>query len=354
MVRKMKQNVYIVGAHSRARTLGTYLAKLDPEIKIAAYLYDNEESNPNEIDGIPVLYFDEKTHLQTEWPVYLGTRGMYHSDLTRKLLYMGMKKIIPVTPDLDRDLRNHFLKIYFAERGREYPMLAGSDGSVCIYVARSVFDKPLKAEYKLSEFQKEIQVGAALTEQRICDLTDNVGEHISDRNRQFCELTALYWIWKNAKQEIVGLEHYRRHFLLGERWLSDMRGRGIDVILPTPLYVAPSIAGNYRERHEASDWDFMMDYMRKIHPKHYIEASCFFNNNLYSPCNMFIMRKKVLDDLCTWLFPILFICAEHGGKREDTYQNRYPGFLSERLMTFFFEKNRDRYRVVYADKNFLE
>ena len=121
-----------------------------------------------------------------------------------------------------------------------------------------------------------------------------------------------------------------------------------------PLYVAPSIAGNYRERHEASDWDFMMDYLRKIYPEYYIEASCFFNTNLYSPCNMFIMRKKILDDLCAWLFPILFICAEHGGKREDMYQNRYPGFLSERLMTFFFEKNRDRYRVVYADKNFLE
>lgn len=354
MVGKMRQNIYIVGAHSRARTLAAYLVKLYPDIKIAAYLYNNEESNPKEIDRIPVLYFDETTQLQTEWPVYLGTRGIYHSDLTQKLLRMGMKKIIPVTPALDCELRNRFLEIYFSEKGRGYPRLTGSDDSACIYVARSVFDKPLQQEYKLSEFQREIQVGAALTKKRICDFTDDVGEHISDRNRQFCELTALYWIWKNAGQEIVGLEHYRRHFVMEERWLSEMRDREIDVILPTPLYVAPSIAGNYRERHEASDWDFMMDYLRKIYPEYYIEASCFFNTNLYSPCNMFIMRKKVLDDLCAWLFPILFICAEHGGKREDMYQNRYPGFLSERLMTFFFEKNRDRYRVVYADKNFLE
>lgn len=350
----MEQNIYIVGAHSRARTLGTYLTKLHPDIRIAAYLYDNQEPNPEELDGVPVLYFDEATRLQPDWPVYLGIRGVYHGGLTEKLRRMGMKKIIPVTPDLDRELRNRFLEIYFAERGREYPKLAGSDDSACIYVARSVFDKPLRQEYRLSEFQREIQVGAALTDQRICGLTDDTGENISERNRQFCELTALYWIWKNGGQEIVGLEHYRRHFLMGERWLAKMRDREIDVILPTPLYVAPSIADNYRERHVASDWDFMMDYMRRIYPEHYMEAQRFFGTNLYSPCNMFIMRKRVLDDLCAWLFPILFICAEHGGRREDGYQNRYPGFLSERLMTFFFEKNRDRYRVVYADKNFLE
>lgn len=68
---------------------------------------------------------------------------------------------------------------------------------------------------------------------------------------------------------------------------------------------------------------------------------------------MFIMKKSVLDDLCTWLFPILDAVAEHGGQKEDNYLNRYPGFISERLITFFFEKNREKYKVVYADKNFL-
>ncbi len=65
------------------------------------------------------------------------------------------------------------------------------------------------------------------------------------------------------------------------------------------------------------------------------------------------MRKETLDDYCGWVFPILFACAAHGGKREDTYQNRYPGFLAERLMSFFFEKSRHRYKIVFADKNFL-
>ena len=68
---------------------------------------------------------------------------------------------------------------------------------------------------------------------------------------------------------------------------------------------------------------------------------------------MFIMRREVLDELCTWLFPILFVVAGHGGQKEDGYLNRYPGFLSERLISFFFEKNREKYKIVYSDKTFL-
>lgn len=68
---------------------------------------------------------------------------------------------------------------------------------------------------------------------------------------------------------------------------------------------------------------------------------------------MLIARKPVLDALCEWMFPILFAVAEHGGEREDSYQNRYPGFVSECLITYFFESRRDKYRVVYANKNFL-
>ena len=97
----MERNIYIVGAHSRARTLGVYLTKMEPDIKIRAYLYDNDESNPDNIEGVPVICFDENTILEHECPVYLGTRSVYHPALTEKLRQMGMKQIIPVTPQLD-------------------------------------------------------------------------------------------------------------------------------------------------------------------------------------------------------------------------------------------------------------
>ena len=224
-----------------------------------------------------------------------------------------------------------------------------------IYVASSIYDKPLQDSYTFIKEEIVLQVGAALTAKRISPkaVTDCEGENISNRNKQFCELTGLYWVWKNAREDYVGLVHYRRHFLLPDNWTERMEANRVDVILPVPLYVAPSIAGNYMERHIASDWNYLMEYFSTNLPKEYDAAERIFSGNLYSPCNMIIASKEVLGQLCEWMFPILFAVAEHGGEKEDPYLNRYPGFISERLITYFFESRREKYRVVYANKNFL-
>lgn len=225
-----------------------------------------------------------------------------------------------------------------------------------IYVASSIYDSPLKRNYGLTKDETVLQVGAALTDRKIYSgvLTDDVGENISVKNRQYCELTGTYWIWKNAKEDYVGVVHYRRHFLLPEDWLNRMVMNDIDVVLPVPLFVAPSLALNYKERHMASDWDFLMEYFREKLPEEYEGAIDFFDGGLYSPCNMLIAKKAVFDALCSWLFPILDAVVMHVGEREDQYQNRYPGFMAERLMTYFFEGRENQYNLVYANKNFYE
>lgn len=358
-----KEIIYLAGAHSRAATMGYYLQYLEPSTKILAYIYDNEEPNPKEINGVPVLKITPETKLETDATVYIATRGVNHAHLTETLTKCGMKNIIPVDVNIDLKIRNRFLKKYYEAAGREFLKLEECDfaegqdkRTAKVYVASSASDKPLQMTYQIASYEKIIQVGASLTDKRLdTDCTDNEGENISDRNTQFCELTGLYWIWKHATDDIVGLGHYRRHFILPDKWGERFIGNGIDVVLPTPLYVSPSLAENYRYRHIESDWTFMMNTLGEIHSDDYEMAKDFFEKNAtYSPCNMFIMKKNILDDFCEWLFPVLFACADHIGEREDPYQNRYPGFLSERLMSYYFDSKREKYKIVYCDKDFRQ
>lgn len=356
--------VYIFGAHSRAQTLGAYLTKLNTELKIEAYLVDNEEPNPSLVEGVPVFDVSKGDYeLNESYPVYIGTRGVYHQSILATLTSLGFKNIIPVTPDFDMKIRNDFLRLYYKENNSEFIKFEDVTvknnnllhKSASIYVIKSAYDKPQDSQYPVNSCEVDLQVGAELTDARIATITDNTDDNISSQNKQFCELTGLYWIWKNASEDIVGLEHYRRHFIFEDDWLDKFVSNDIDVMLPTPLYVGPSLAENYRNRHVASDFDYMMQVINEIHPDDYEAAKVFLEETaIYSPCNMFIMKRNILNEFCEWIFPVLFAVAEHIGEREDAYQNRYPGFMSERLLSYYFEHNKDKYKIVYCDKDFRQ
>ena len=62
-----------------------------------------------------------------------------------------------------------------------------------------------------------LQVGAAGKE-KLGFQTDAEGDNISRYNPYYCELTGLYWAWKNLSCDVVGSCHYRRYF--GHRTLT--------------------------------------------------------------------------------------------------------------------------------------
>lgn len=41
---------------------------------------------------------------------------------------------------------------------------------------------------------------------------DNTGDNISSTNSRLCELTGIYWAWKNIQADYIGVVHYRRYF----------------------------------------------------------------------------------------------------------------------------------------------
>ena len=58
-----------------------------------------------------------------------------------------------------------------------------------------------------------IQVGKANSKIDLGFQGDDEGKNISEKNFSYCELTAVYWAWKNLKDiDYIGLCHYRRFF----------------------------------------------------------------------------------------------------------------------------------------------
>ena len=361
---KSSPKVYIAGAQSRAKTLKGILNYLYPSMKVEGFLVDCLDENESIIDGISVWERKNNISVDVSCPVFIATKGIHHNDIKQELEEIGFSNIYPITSELDNFFRNAYVRKYYKENNKDFARIGefeakvisrDMDNDAVIYVAKSIYDKPLRSNYSAPTYEEYIQVGAALTEERLDNINylDSVGDNISEKNRQYCELTALYWIWKNTNNSFAGLAHYRRHFLIPDNWAEIMASNHIDVILPVPTYVSPNISDNYKERHIPEDWDYLMEYLETNFREEYVVASKVFSENLYSPCNMFIATRDVLEEMCEFIFPIIDAVVEHGGTKEDVYMNRYAGFISERLITLFFEKNRDRYKIVYADKTFL-
>lgn len=114
----MGKKIYIAGAHSRGRTLRAYLEYLYHDLEVEAFLVDDMSENAERVDGLPVRLIGQG--LNTEYPVYLGMRGVNHEKVSGELRDAGMKEIIPVTVELDRKLRNEYVRRYEQEKGRVF------------------------------------------------------------------------------------------------------------------------------------------------------------------------------------------------------------------------------------------
>ncbi len=187
-----------------------------------------------------------------------------------------------------------------------------------------------------------LHVGSALHEDLGYE-RDDTGDNISEKNNSFCELTGVYWVWKNISCDIVGICHYRRYFVEDEDFLSNDRieellSEGYDVILP-PSNFAPegSIRKQYSKNHFDKDLDILRDIISELSPKSVPAYDLFFHCNLMSAWNMLITRKEIYDDYCNWLFPILFEAEKRIDiSSYDQKQSRLFGYLSERLLNVYF------------------
>lgn len=188
-------------------------------------------------------------------------------------------------------------------------------------------------------------------------LSELIGDNISELNSKINECTGLYWIWKNSDAEIVGLVHYRRYFYndnfecRGNRLNYDMIEKYLkefDIIL-SPIFVSGNKA---QEEYIRNSVDInAYEQSREIIRKHikekqssYTEAFDFvMTGRMCYLSNMFVSRKKILDEYCEWLFSFLIDAAkEMYVECFDDYSKRIMGFWAERLPMVWLVKHNYR------------
>ena len=192
-------------------------------------------------------------------------------------------------------------------------------------------------------------------------LRDDSGDNISNKNDQFCELTGLYWIWKNvvSDDEITGLVHYRRYFTTLAEYneyrkngcmphiLSDIQIKNIvnadTIILPSAYKTISTLRNSYKRCHNIFDLDVVETTIRQNFPEYFDLCKKVLAGHKGYYYNMFICTGKILREYCEWLFSILFAVENKLKSVErDEYQNRVYGFLSERLLQIWILKRRIR------------
>lgn len=203
-----------------------------------------------------------------------------------------------------------------------------------------------------------IQVGSAIKSDDLGFTRDDSGDNISSKNKNYCELTALYWAWKNLDADYIGLAHYRRHFTVrkgGDKQSLPVTGQELqpvlssfDVILPRKRYYYIETTYNqYIHAHHKEDLDITEAILKERYPEYldaYKEVMGKTNGHRF---NMFIMKKDVLDKYCEWLFDILFELE----KRLDISQYsandaRVFGFVGERLLDVWILRNGITYKEI--------
>ena len=228
------------------------------------------------------------------------------------------------------------------------------------------------ATHKEAEFPKNstyvpIEVGA-YNKKKFTKVTDFTGDNISNKNANYCELTATYWIMKNDKSDIVGLTHYRRYFfkkhtnqleqVLDRQDILDLLNE-YDMIVPnkTYLFKYKNIKEAYSALHKNDDWDICKSILKEKYPDYLEDFEAIEKSRSFYACNMFISSKKIFDDYYHWLFDILFELERRIDiSNYDDYNKRIFGFLSERLFNVWIHHQDLKLKevpVYNIDKNVI-
>lgn len=242
-----------------------------------------------------------------------------------------------------------------------------------------------------------LQVGRALSNKKLPIQGDNTGDNKSSLNGLYCELTGLYWAWKNLDSDYIGLCHYRRiysfitfkdsvKYLINrtryyfKKIAAYFRGPCYNVMgfiyykqsnnQDAFLQISSDFSSdleNYLENNRETlaltlkrvkignltchyffgvvsgivHLDIVKSLVMKKYSYLYKYLDDTLNSNSLHCANMVIMRKDVLNDYCTFLFDILDshidYCVENSIiiSKDEKIISRLSGYLGEILTSTY-------------------
>lgn len=169
-------------------------------------------------------------------------------------------------------------------------------------------------------------------------------DNINYLNPYINELTAIYDIWKNKKDEIKGQIQYRKHLEEDNSFLSYEKVKELlneyDIIATKQYVVGNGIYRNLRN-------EIGNEQIKKVLDKYYYELieiepelEEYFNSTSFHYGNMFICKKEIYDKYCEWIFKIMIPLAEQFVKEDlECGKTRMMGYIDERLLTYYIRKN---------------
>ena len=190
--------------------------------------------------------------------------------------------------------------------------------------------------------------------------TDDTGKNISEKNPYFCELTGIYWAWKNLDTDYIGLAHYRRHFtskkinkkdlfdsVLTYNEASEML-ENKDIIVPKlRKYYIENLYSHYANTLYVEPLDITGRIIEEKYPEYKNEFDKLHKRTSAHMFNMFIMKKDKFNEYCEWLFDILFELEKRvDNSKYDSFHARFYGRVSELLLDVWLNTKGYSYKEI--------
>jgi len=182
-----------------------------------------------------------------------------------------------------------------------------------------------------------VHVGSAISSINLPYQRDNEGINISNKNKTYCELTGLYWAYKNIKADYIGLCHYRRYFDIDNIDISKY-----NVILPKKRhYYIETVYDQFKHAHGSVGLDIAREVIKEHYPEYLNSFETRMNSRSLHIYNMFIMKYDLFINYCDFLFDVLNKIENKLGDVDRLY-----GYIGERLLDVYLNKNNIEYREV--------